>query len=301
MDSENYNIRALSTVLDEFASWYGELLGCLFYPAETSCDDLGKIHMIFDEWLKKTKQQEILEQEYLATIANIHNDLKDMAISLVNHVMNTKSKPDYDSFTKLSALFEEFINSMRRLEKDSVLEGSGIDVLTGLRSKNTLHADLAIEMERLARRGKPFCLALAKIDHYEEIVKQHSRDKARQYTKKVSMLLKKSMRSFDDGYRFGNGEFILCLKQADMSGGLAALERIRKSLESEQVQIMLNGRPQLLTMSCCIAEPLPEDNVDNLIAYLRSDVEQSEKEASGSVFEYHEMSDLERFLQEQAT
>lgn len=300
MTSENHNIKALSTVLDEFANWYGDLLGCLFYPAEGSCDDLDKVHMIFEEWLAETKRMEILEQEYLARIGRIHQDLKEVSQNLIRSVTANNSKPDYSSFSKLAGLFQEFINSTRRLEKDSVLEDSGIDVLTGLRSKNALHSDLAVEMERLSRRGKPFCLALAKIDNYGDIVEQHSRERAREYTKHVSVLIKKSMRSFDDGYRLGNGEFILCLKQADMMGGVAALERLKKALLKEQINVTLDNRQQPLTMSCCIAEPLPEDDISELVANLRSDLEQSERENAGSVLEYHEMSDLERYLQGQS-
>lgn len=299
MDNQHFNLKALSSILDEYASWYGDLLACVFYSSEKSSDGLEKVHLIFSEWLNETRNLETLENEYLDRIERIHADLVSVSQSILDNLQSKSLKPDFDTFEKFSGLFEEFLNNMRRLEKDSVLEDSGIDVLTGLRSKNTLHTDLAREMERLARRGRPFCLALARIDYYDDIVKEHGRDVARQSTKAVSQLIKKSMRSFDDGYRLGNGEFVLSLKQADMLGGVAALERLKKLLEGDQVSINLNGNNQLLTMSCCIAEPVPEDNVDDLITNLRDDLNSAEKSDAGSVLEYHEMSDLERYLQDQ--
>ena len=295
LDNNSNNIRALSSILDEYSGWYGDLLACLFYPAQTSCDVLDKVHGIFDEWLARIQEKEVFEGETLRNVNAMHKDLKAAAQDLVEKARSTNTTPDYDEFAKLSSLFEGFTHAMRRLEKDSVLEDSGIDVLTGLRSKNVMHDDLNRELERLARRGKPFCLALAQIDNYQSIVDQHSRAKAREYTKAVSILIKKSIRSFDDGYRLGNGEFILCLKQADISGGVAALERLKKMMEAENISVLLDGEVRNLTMSCCIAEPLPEDRVEDLIANLRTDLVTTDKD-EGMVLQYHEMSDLERFL-----
>ncbi|MFP4313697.1 MAG: diguanylate cyclase domain-containing protein [Alphaproteobacteria bacterium] len=299
MNTTDVNLQALSSVLDEYAAWYGELLACLFYPQQKACEGLDKIHVVFKQWLQETKNRDVLDMGYLARIENIHTDLVGISNALVSHVIQNKTPPDFQSFEKLSAVFEEFVNHMRRLEKDSVLEDSGIDVLTGLRSKKTLYPDLAMEMERLARRGKPFCLALARINDYELIVKKQGREAARGYTRMVSSLIKKSMRSFDDGYRMGNGEFVLSLKQADMQGGIAALERLKKSLEGEEITINFDEGPKILTMSCCIAEPLPDDDSEILIANLREDLLGIEEQDKGSVLQYQELSDLERFIQEQ--
>lgn len=299
MRQKNETLQALSTILDEYSGWYGDLLACLFYPTKTSCDTLEKIHKIFDEWLVSIKKADVFEMSVLEHVTSMHEDLKSKSEKLISYVNSTKNQPSFEEFEKLSNTFEAFLNSMRRLEKDSVLEDSGIDVLTGLRSKTVMHDDLGRELERLARRGKPFCLALAKIDNYEQIVEQQSREKAREYTKAVSVLIKKSIRSFDDGYRLGNGEFILCLKQADVTGGIAALERLRKMLESENMSVLVSDEIRSLTMSCCIAEPLPEDSVDVLIENLRADLETTDKD-SGTVLEYHEMSDLERYIHDSA-
>lgn len=296
---KNKTLQALSTILDEYSGWYGDLLACLFYPTKTSCETLEKIHVIFDEWLSEIKKADIFEMSTLDNVTTMHEDMKSKSAKLLSYVNSTKNQPSFEEFEKLSNTFEVFVNTMRRLEKDSVLEDSGVDVLTGLRSKTVMHDDLARELERLARRGKPFCLALAKIDNYDDIVNQQSREKAREYTKAVSVLIKKSIRSFDDGYRLGNGEFILSLKQADITGGIAALERLKKMLESENMSVLISDEIRSLTMSCCIAEPLPEDSVDELVANLRKDLETSDKD-SGTVLEYHEMSDLERYMHESA-
>ncbi len=289
-------LQALSPILDEFAEWYNDLLRCLFYPELENYFQDSKVGKVFNEWAKAMERMEFVDVLSIRKASQMHDELLVLGMRLCEMAQSKQKKPEVSEFDKFSTLYFAFINNLRRLEKDSVMEDSGIDVLTGLRSKNALHEDFERELERLARRGKSFCLALARIDHYEELAAQHGRDHAREYTQAVAEFIKKSIRSFDDGYRLGSGEFLLSLKQADITGGVAALERLKKILVQGNLSIKLNDDTRALTMSCCIAEPIPGDNIEALIEHLRLDLDTAEK-AAGTVLEYHEMSDLQRYIQ----
>lgn len=296
-ETTHSSLRAISPLIDEYGEWYGDVLRCFFYFEHDLPPLDNNVNTLFDEWKSNIQNLEFVDQETVHRLANLQTELKNTAQSLCNAASQRRGKPDIADFDKFTNLFYSLIGNLRRLEKDSVLEDCGIDVLTGLRSKNAMHNDIEKELERLARRGKPFCLALARIDNYEEIAAEHGREHARRFTKIVSGYIKKSIRSFDDGYRLGSGEFLLCLKQADVTGGIAALERLRRMLEASETKYSLQGQDVLLTMSCCIAEPVHDDDVDNLVRHLRADLRTTEK-SSGAVLEYHEMSDLQRFVQE---
>lgn len=296
-NSESYYLHALSPILNEFSEWYGDLLRQLFYPEEISRDVPDCASPSFEVWLKEAASSPYVEPEMLKKLDDLNRDLHILSGALFRDARDNRVKPCGKSYDQLSTIYFALINNIRRLELDALLEDSGIDALTGLRSKHAMQADIERELERLARRGKPFSLALARIDLYDALVEEHGRDHAREYTKIIAHLIKKSMRSFDDGYRLGNGEFILCLKQADVSGGVAALERLKKLLEARNLKFFLHGAERYLTMSCCIAAPFPGDNVDELIHNLRKDMAASEKPAN-VLLEYHEMSDLQRFVQE---
>lgn len=292
------NLRALGPLIDEFAEWYGDVLRRVFYyDAALPPLDMN-VFVMFQKWRETVKLAELVEQEILGKVNALQGELRETSLQLCNEAATQRRRPDLDVFDKFANLFYSLIVNLRRIEKDSVLEDSGIDVLTGLRSRSMLHEDLGRELERLSRRGKPFCVALARIDHYEDIAAEHGRKVARDYTKTVSTFIKKSIRSFDDAYRLGSGEFLLSLKQADVTGGVAALERLKRMLEASSTRYRLNGTEYLLSMSCCIAEPLPEDDVDILIDNLRNDLSKVDREA-GAVLEYHEMSDLQRYIQGQ--
>lgn len=177
---------------------------------------------------------------------------------------------------------------------------TGLDVSTGLRSKKAMVIDLEREMERRARRGKPFCLALARIDNYEHIQELVSEERHREIVFAVARLIKKCIRSFDDAYRSGDGEFIMCLKHSDMGGGAAATTRLRRFLEEEQIMIQdEKGRSFPLTMSSCVAEPLPGNSLDELMANMRNDLLRFNNEAPGNAtLEYFEQSSLSRYIQD---
>jgi diguanylate cyclase (GGDEF)-like protein len=296
-DINHSSLRAISPLIDEYAEWYGDVLRCLFYAEVDGAPLDNRVNNMFAEWKSGIERLEFIEYEAIDRLTELQRELQATAIALCQQSSDKGIKPDIAEFDKFSNLFYSLIVNLRRLEKDSVLEDSGIDVLTGLRSKNKLREDIDRELERLARRGKPFCLALAKIDLYEDIASEHGRSHAREYTKVVAGFIKKSVRSFDDAYRLGGGEFLLSLKQADMTGGIAALERLRRMLEASGTKFKSGGKERLLTMSCCIAEPLPDDNADELIDNLRADLLKVEM-PSGAVLEYHEMSDLERYIQD---
>jgi diguanylate cyclase len=290
-DIQNYN--ALSPILDELSEWYSDLLCHLFYP-EDICRDLAECASpSFELWLKNAADSPYIEPEILQKLENLNRDLHILSGAMFREARDSKQKPLAKCYDQLSTIYF----AIRRVELDAVLEDSGIDALTGLRSKHAMKIDIEREIERLARRGKPFSLALARIDLYDQLVEEHGRERAREYTKIIAHLIKKSMRSFDDGYRLGNGEFILCLKQADVSGGVAALERLKKMLEEREIKFSLYGKDRHLTMSCCIAAPFPGDQVDELVDNLRKDLATSEKPAN-MLLEYHEMSELQRFVQE---
>jgi diguanylate cyclase (GGDEF)-like protein len=288
-----------SSYLSEFSELYSDILGYLFYPESHKPDFVAKLNSSLNQWITTFTQSENIDLELQEKMSSLCSEFTTIFKAMSEHVAETNEKPDVKSFEQLSNIYDACINNLRRYERDSVLENNGIDALTGLRTKGVMKSDIEREFDRLARRGKPFCLAIARIDYYEGIAEEHGRTYARDITKKIAGLIKKSIRSFDDGYRLGSGEFILSLKQANVTGGIAALERLRKMLIAANIQYTIKGKPKALTMSCCIAEPVPGDDFEALINHLRQDLETADKPVN-SLLEYRELSELQRYIQDNA-
>ncbi len=297
----NQNWNTLLPVLDEHGTWFHDFVEHLFYPDELTLIGTPKKPTSFAQWVVYANRQSSIQPEIVEKLTALHADVLRLSDVLLQSVQTSGVRPPHKDFNNFMTVYEEFMIYIRRLEKDLLTEGSGYDSFTGLRNKAMLNTDVTRELDRLARQGKSFCLALARIDNFADLNETASADEMSGYIKLLSSLIKLSVRSFDDAYYFGDGEFALCLKQTDVTGGISALERLRSELERQKISVHLSdGKEKLLSMSCCIAEPVDGDKPDQIITNLRNDLATAEDLKTDTVLKYHEMSPLQRYVREGA-
>ncbi len=284
-DTSQNIMEVISPILDEYIKWYGAALsGLLKNTGSPISNPAGSV-------LKN----------FLTTLSNDHFITNRRAASLLESQEQMQISYQKESEDVFIEKYQNFFLSLRALERDCVLEDNGLDYLTGLNSKSVLIRDIEKELERLSRKGQAFSMALIQIEQYDDILSQMSDTSSLQNTRKVAELVKDSIRSFDEAYRSGPGEFFVLLKQADISGGLAALARLRNNLEKEEITIELQGKEVPLSLSCCVAEPVEQDVAEDLLKNLRSDLKKGKGKdnGQGQILEYHEISPLQRYLQEE--
>ena len=291
---QDSRLKALSPVLDEHAEWFGRILRQVFYPEQKMNADLLAAPESFDNWSRDAQRDEAVEATTLNRIRRLHDDMRQTAAFLIKESLGNGYKPELKIFDSFVMLYDEFHAHIRRLERDLAVSDSGLDALTGLRSRKVMNKDIERELERRSRRGRPFCLALARIDHYEDIKKLPQQDHDNLMVAS-SEIIKLCIRSFDDAYRMNDGEFLMCMKQTEMSGGSAGLNRLKKLLEERAPFFHLGGQEMRLTMSSCVAEPQPGDQVEDLIANMRKDLNRYGGDAE-TALEYFEISPLQRFV-----
>lgn len=284
-------LQHLAPVMDEHAEWYGRVMRAAFYP-----EGGGSVMTpdSFNQWFRDVSADEFMDTPALTHLKKVHDEMHSRAVRLLAEAAGGV-KPSAKTFDGFTDAYEEFLMMTRRFERDAVMEDSGIDATTGLRSRRVLRKDLEREMERRSRRGKPFSLAIVKIDRYEDIRAAQNIDDHARLLKQLSDMILKCLRSFDDAYRSGDGEFVMSLKHADIGGGTAALNRLRKLLEEEKIVLRGPEGSFLLTLSGCVAEPLPGDDLSTLLGNMRQDLMQYGEHA-GTALEYHEISPLQRFV-----
>lgn len=289
-------LEALKPVLDEHEEWFSHVVRRLFYPEiQPAAKEDYKGTEMFERWSGDSKNREFVGGVTLDSISRIHADLHKAADGMVKAVREGGKKPDIAQFDTLCGMSDEFVMHMRRFEKDCFLTDSGIDVVSGLRSAKAMEKDLEREMERRARRGKPLCLVIARIDDYEQIRVKISEKHNRDIIRAAADIIRKCMRSFDDAYRSGEAEFVMALKHSDMSGGTASIARMRELLIETPILVEINGRNMALTMSYCASEPFPGDDLEELFKNMRADLGRYNDESNAAI-EYLEKSPLQRFL-----
>ena len=294
----NQNWDSVLPVLEELGEWFSGIIKYVFYPEDfVSSGDIRKSEL-FTKWLVRAHREESIQPEIVEKLTLLQQDLYKIADNLIDQVAGTGQKPALSSFNDFMTLYDEFTRHIRRLENDLVMEGSGYDAFTGLRSKKMFKVDIEMELERLARQGKNFCVALVKLDRFDEMLRDLDVKEVDGYIKLVASLIKISMRTYDDAYYYGKDEFILSLKQADLQGGVSALERLKKEVERQDIKVQFSGDKQRhLSMSCCIAEPVSEDVATDLVRDLRRDLERVVDDTGDGVLRYHELSPIQRYVQ----
>ncbi len=288
-------LKALSPVLDEHGEWFGRVTKRIFFPQDFKGKEKVSVPENFQKWAKEAEGYNFIESVTLNDLKSIFEELHMVATGLTDKAAYTDepvSLKEYDDFT---SLYENFIFKLRRLEHDCAMIDSGLDIESGLRSQRAMEIDIKRELERRARRGNPFTLALARIDNYEEFQDFIDKAQHKQVTGTLGKLIKKCIRSFDDAYRSGEHEFIMSLKHSEAAGGTAAVNRLRSFLVGEKIVIKGEGKEVPLTMSYCVAEPVPGDTLEDLLQNMRSDLDKWDEEGD-TALEYHEQSPLQRYI-----
>lgn len=296
----NYDIdeklKQLSVVLDEYAEWYSRVMRHMIYPDHY--DDAVQIVVSdgYELWVQDVLEEGLINNVTLDRVQRLHDDLHQIADSLVALSLKGQ-RPEVARFDGFVDMYDGFITTLRRLERDSLLSDSGLDMVSGLRSAKALTKDLEREMERRSRRGKPFCIVLARIDNYELIRSMVDDRRLEQMIAAIGRVIRKCVRSFDDAYRLNEAEFVMSLKHSDINGAAKTVLRLRNFLEEESISIKNEDVSFFLTMSTCITEPLPGDPVQDMIQNMREDLNQY-KSSSGAALEYSERSAVERFVKD---
>ena len=150
-----------------------------------------------------------------------------------NVLLNT---PDCDlpsrrDYVAVVGKYQELMRDLRRLERAFSTASSALDPLTGLRNRQGLMEELTREYVRFMRFGSPFCLAIMDIDFFKKINDTYGHDAGDVVLAAVANHASRTVRAYDDVYRMGGEEFLICLKETNIAGAMSVLERLRATLE----------------------------------------------------------------------
>ncbi len=104
------------------------------------------------------------------------------------------------------------------------------DGLTGLFNHRYFQEKLSEEFNRVERFSTPLSLLLIDIDYFKKINDTYGHPVGDTVLKKISGIIRKTIRSVDIPARYGGEEFALILPGTDSSGAMNMAERLRKAI-----------------------------------------------------------------------
>lgn len=118
----------------------------------------------------------------------------------------------------------------------AVKEQAATDALTGLYNRRYFEEALEKEVQRAKRQNQPFSIVGIDLDFLKKINDTHGHYYGDLAIKTIAKILKENARSIDIPARMGGEEFNVLLPGISSDGALKAAERIRKSIESEEIE-----------------------------------------------------------------
>lgn len=216
------------------------------------------------------------EQPALDRLKALYEQLHTLARLVLMKTPNGHpvARADYDN---VIAKYQELIHSLRRFERAFVTAASGLDPLTGLRSRTGLTEELAREHTRSLRAGRPFCVAIMDVDHFKSINDTYGHDAGDRVLAAVADHVSHGLRSFDDAYRLGGEEFLMCLKDTDRAAGFAVVERLRAGLEKKSITLS-DGKTIFVTASFGLAACTGDSTPDTMLKQADNALYRAKKE-----------------------
>lgn len=222
---------ALASVVDEHLDWLCAWHRLAFLSGRQRAEAVLQLlpPTSFISWYQHTAERLPQEQPVLDRLAVLHDQFHTMARLVLMKTPDgqTLAPEDYEA---VIGKFQGFMAGIRRLERAFAVAASGLDVLTGLRSRVGLAEDIGREIDRFQRNGRPFCLAIADIDHFKRINDTHGHDAGDLVLAATADVISRHIRSFDDAYRLGGEEFLICLKETTLEDARKVIERLRAAL-----------------------------------------------------------------------
>ena len=169
---------------------------------------------------------------------------------------------------------------------EMLLELSNTDHLTGLYNRRYMMEALEREVQRSVRKGGHLSFILLDIDHFKEVNDVYGHLQGDVVLQKVSLLLKKELRTYDCAARYGGEEFVAILPDSMLKDAIFVAERIRLSIMGTKFSDKLSGLN--LTVSLGVAS-FPIDGVTTVDAFIKlaDDALYRAKNSGRNRVEYH--------------
>lgn len=255
----------LANAIDEYTEWFLAWHRLAFIDCEQRASKISDLAIPkgFLLWHKNTASTVYNDQPAIEKLILIHDQLHTLSRLVLLRTPDQQVIAQ-DDYTNVMKKYREFVQGVRRLESAFSTAASKLDVLTGLRSRFGLREELERELERCRRNGKKFCLAIMDIDHFKKVNDTFGHTAGDSVLVAIANHISRGMRIFDDAYRLGGEEFLLCFKETDQAMGLSILERLRSDLEKSPV-LLDNGETLVVTASFGLIVSQLDMTVDDMI------------------------------------
>ena len=150
------------------------------------------------------------------------------------------------------------------------------DALTGLANRRAFDDAMQQHLAQFNTQSRPFSLLIFDVDHFKKFNDTHGHQAGDEVLRSVAKTLAQVVKVSDIPCRYGGEEFALIMPSTTVQNGRIAAERVRKAIESMNVQF--EDKTLQVTISVGLSEAIAEDDVTKLIRRADDAVYKSKEE-----------------------
>lgn len=247
-------------------------------------------------WCKREAERNAIDHKVAEHLSRVHEDLCTGARAMLDYCA-AGTAPTLALYDAFENGFESFVTQIRRLQADVSDSVVAVDPITGLRTVAGMRNDIKREQDRFDRKGTSFSIANCEIDNLQELQAKYDRRGQDVIYANVAQLIARTVRSFDDAYYLGKGEYLIALKHVEFMDACSVMDRLRNEIENTPV-LMPSGEKLRLTCSFGIAEAMQRESADLSIENAKSALRMAREDGGNRVKEFRERSALENYARD---
>lgn len=285
--------------IEAHIEWFGHIMRMACFPQSVAQAPV-EMPTALVMWCVDASAKGDMDATAAHQLHRLHDELSDEAAKMLREAQ-TGVAATLESYNSIEHRLTAYIQQVRRLSEDLAGTSMGLDTVTGLRSVAGMKNEVARELDRRERKGDPFCVCNLEVDFVSHLQTQHDRRTMDDIYAHVAGVLMKSIRSFDDGYHLGKGEFVLALKHIDILDACSVMDRIRDQISAAPLHIEGSFDAIYVTASFGVAEPIPGDKIDDIFTNAKKALQYAQQEGGNQVIQWKEQSALQQYAADVTT
>jgi len=259
-------LQELDRALHDFLQWQNGLYRALISEGVVGADTLeadSASRCAFGRWYLGLPDAIRDRDDTLGAMWALHDRMHSAARDLLNvHLQHAPIPPaTFDAFVDLA---QDFKLALLKYQRRIISEVCTLDPLTGAGNRYAMDLRLTEEWERTRRSNLPCSLCLLDIDHFKHINDTHGHGVGDIVLRVISRYLKGDGRSYDDLFRYGGEEFLICMPNTPLDNAEAVINRLREGLAALSIPLE-GGRSLSLTASFGVALLLADEPIEQSI------------------------------------
>ncbi len=225
-------LRELDQAAHSHGRWYKELtrsIICRLSHDQRDLNDDSYRQCHFGQWYYSTHTDELYNHPTFVSIEREHMQMHKLATKLLTASSNNEpiSPIDYDSFGSALERLRLNINALKHEIEETLYNH---DPLTSVRNRVSMLSDLR-QMHAMVRRNiQNVTIVIMDIDHFKVVNDTYGHPVGDKVLKAVAEFILEHTRPYDQIYRYGGEEFLICMCDIDVETARVVIDRLREEL-----------------------------------------------------------------------